>query len=178
MANLPVPSPRTFGVTEIEVASYFNSLRDALLFLLNPPMASVFQNTIQSIPSATWTDLTMDSTVVDSYGAHSNVTNNARITAVVSGWYWPAGGSSLVANATGARGAKFAKNGTSVQGTAGLFGNAGSAIPSAPAAISLPVFLNAGDYVTIQTYQTSGGALNTQLGGDDNPAFALFWMHA
>lgn len=173
---LPVPSPRTFGVSEVEVASYLNSLRDALLFLLNPPLLGVKQNSVQTLTTAVWTSITMDASTVDTYGMHSNVTNNSRATAIVSGWYRPSGCVAFAASATGTRGARFAVNGTAVAGTA-QFGPPTAAGSAAIAAVTFPIFLNAGDYVEIQGVQNSGGNLNTLVASDLDSTLALHFDH-
>lgn len=178
MSNLPVPSPRTFTSGEYETAAYFNMLRDAVNFLANKPLLSVSQSTIQSVASSAWTSITCDASTVDTYGMHSNSTNNSRATAQVAGWYRPAGSAAFAANGTGARGSRFAKNGAAVLGTASFgppltTGNA-SSLP----AVSLPVLLAVGDYLELQGFQTSGGVLNTFTASDVNSAFTVSWLHA
>lgn len=178
MANLPVPVPRTFSPSETETAAYLNSVRDALLFLLNPPLLETTQAAAQTLTNGVWAAIAQDATGTDTYGMHSNVTNNTRATAQVAGWYWPSGAVAFASNTAGARGARFAKNGTAVAGTAAF----GSALNVAGAtgygAVSLPISLGVGDYVEIQGYQTSGGNLNTFTSSDVNSSLALFFLHA
>lgn len=176
MANLPVPSPRTFGVSEIETAGNLNSLRDAVTFALNPPILSVTQTTVQTLTTGVWTAISMDATVVDSYGMHSNVTNNTRATAIVVGWYLVSGAVAFAASATGTRGARFAVNGSVVQATA-QFGPPTAAGSLAIAAVSKLIFLNVGDYVEIQGVQNSGGNLNTLMATDLDSSLTLDWRH-
>lgn len=165
MANAPVPSPRNFNVAEFETAAYLNSLRDALNFLLNPPMAVVYQNTVQSIPNNAFTPVTFDLSLTDTYSGHSNSTNNSRYTGQVPGWYDLDGAFSLAANGTGVRDGAWAKNGAAITtpgaGTT-VAGNAGwTATQAMP---GLQVFLNgAGDYVELWVIQTAGAALNTNI---------------
>lgn len=177
MSNLPVPSPRTFTVSEVETGSYLNSLRDALNFLVNVPAAFLTQSAVQSLTSSAWTALTFDQSVFDSYGGHSNVTNNSRYTAQVAGWYIVFGCACVSANATGQRGGAVAKNGTRVQGASALIQTT-SALSPAPASPPCIVFLNAGDYVEIQGYQNSGGAINTNSSADLDSSMTAVWIHA
>lgn len=174
---LPVPSPRTFGVNEVENASYLNSVRDALLFLLNPPILVVKQANAQTLTTGVWTAINQDATTVDSYGMHSNVTNNTRGTAIVSGWYRADGVVAFAASATGTRGARLAVNGTVVQGTA-QFGPPTAAGSLAVAAEGTLLFLNAGDYVELQGVQNSGGNLNTLVASDLDSSLTLDFRHA
>lgn len=175
MANLPVPSPRTFGVNEIETGGFLNSLRDALLFLLNPPMAVVYQTTVQSLTSGVAAAVSFDTTTVDTYGMHSNSTNNSRATAVVAGWYLITA-TIQYANTSAAhnRNVTINKNGVQVPqfGVAGLSGDTG-VFPMVSAGAW--VFLNAGDYVEVIAYQDSGGAVNTHTLGS---SLSIGWYHA
>ena len=177
MSNLPVPSPRTFVVVETETASYLNSLRDALNFLLNVPACFVTQSATQSLTSSAWTALTYDQSVFDSYGGHSNSTNNSRYTAQVAGWYLVFGCACFAANATNQRGAAVAKNGTRIQGAAGFTQTTSLLSPATPSPPTI-AFLNAGDYVEVQAYQNSGGALATASGTDLDSSMTVVWIHA
>ena len=177
MANLPVPSPRTFVVGETETGAYFNSVRDGQTYVLNRPLLRINQNTLQGLTSGTWTSISMDATTVDSYGMHSNSSNNSRATAINAGWYWPSGAVAFAASATGTRGARFAVNGTAVPGTAQFLPPTASG-SLAVAAVSIPLFLNAGDYVEIQGVQNSGGSLNTLIASDLDSTLGLIWVHA
>jgi hypothetical protein len=174
---LPVPIPRTASVAEIETGGYGNATRDALSFLLNPPLLRVAQSAVQSLATGVWTSITFDATVIDTYGMHSNSTNNTRAVAIVPGWYWPSGVVAFAANSTSTRGARFAVNGTPVQGSA-QFGPPTATGSLAYAAVSLPLFLNAGDYVELQASQATGGALNSLVATDLCSTMSLFLMHA
>lgn len=176
MANLPVPSPRTFGVSEVETAANLNSLRDAITFALNPPIVRVSQTSVQTLTTNVWTAISQDTTIVDSYGMHSNVTNNTRCTAVVAGWYWVSGAVAFAASATGTRGARLAVNGGVIQGSA-QFGPPSASGSFASVTTSMPLFLNVGDYVELQGVQNSGGNLNTLSATDLDSTLALVWVH-
>lgn len=150
---LAVPSPRTFNVQEVEVASYLNSVRDALNFLLNPPLASLYQVATTSLSAGTWTALGFDSATVDTYGGHSGTTNPSRYTAQVSGWYECSGAvCTTVAQTTGFRSAMFQVNGSRYQGSAADLAASGdnTTVPTP----STPIYLNAGDYVELIGYSS------------------------
>jgi len=173
MANLPVPVPRTFSVSEIEVAAYLNTLRDALTFLLNLPGAVLTQAAAQSVANAAWTALAFDNTLKDNYGGHSNTTNNSRYTAQVAGWYRVQAGGGVVAAAGGTgRGVDVYKNGAAYTAGAGVVGNSGVVHSTTT---GIPVFLNAGDYIEIYVWQNSGGALNTNGTGQYASWMAVCW---
>ncbi|NUQ98871.1 MAG: hypothetical protein HOY79_20700 [Streptomyces sp.] len=176
MTNLPVPNPRTAVAGEFETAAYFNMFRDAVNFLANKPMAEVYQAASQSIPNGAFTAITMDSTILDTNGQHSNTTNNSRFTCQVAGWYSVSGGIGFLTNATGARGAVIYKNGAALSQSTGTITAASPAIHVATAGDFL-VQLAVGDYVELFGFQSSGGALGT-AGSGYYPYLYVRWDHA
>jgi len=176
VANLPVPVPRTFTVSEVETGAYLNSLRDALNFLLNPPRARLTQSTTAtSVTQNTFVSIGMDNTVIDTYGGHSNSTNNSRYTAQVAGRYRCVLVNAFAANTSGVRLLRGAVNGSGVPGSL-VSMNATSALSAAQAS-EAPVFLNVGDYVEVQGYQTTSGALSTSPGTSDTaPCLDVQWV--
>lgn len=173
MANLPVPSPRTFQPNEIETGANFNSLRDGLLFLLNPPEAVVYQTTVQTLTTGTPAMVSFDTTSVDTYGGHSNVTNNSRYTGQVPGWYWVDGTVAFNNIAGGNRLLQIFKNGSVVPQYA-YAGPAGSTNIFTTINCSGLVFLAAGDYLEIQAFQDSGGNIATHTLAS---SMAVDWRH-
>lgn len=179
MANLPVPIPRNFAVSEVESGATLNSLRDAVLFALNPPEAVLYQAAAQSIPNGAWTAVGQDSTTIDTYGGHSNSTNNSRYTAQVAGTVWVRGTAGFAANATGVRGGAIYKNGAEIEGhTQAVFAPTGGGYQTVQ-----PVFdevqLAVGDYVELFVYQSSGAALNTSSGWiGQRCGLSVLWFHA
>lgn len=177
MPNLPVPNPITW-VTGVDVtAAQLNAnVRDALNFLLNPPLFVGVQTTAQTINSLTWTGIQLQATVVDPYGAHSTTVNSQCI-ARVSGWYEMSGIVNFAVNATGFRVVRIVVNGTAVQGSATdtQANNADyTAIPSFATA-----YMNAGDYCELQALQSSGGGtLNTGVLADISSRFTTRWVHS
>lgn len=166
MANLPVPAPRTWTTGEVGTGAYENSLRDALNFLLAPPRARLTQaSAATSVNGSAWTSIGLDSTGIDTYGGHSNSTNNSRYTAQAAGRYRVTVNNAWAANTTGIRLVRVAVNGNPVPGAAASM-NATSAL-SAAHGVSATVFLNVGDYVEMQGYQTTAGALSTSPGTSD-----------
>lgn len=126
-----------------------------------PRCAAVTAAAAQSINSAAWTAINFNSETYDVGTMHDNVTNKSRFTI-------PAGGDGLYLigglvcfdpNATGLRGCAVAKNGTQIPGTPVVVNNGGAGQTSVQA-MTLQNLV-AGDYVEIQGYQASGGALST-----------------
>jgi hypothetical protein len=151
-----------------------NMVRDAINFLANKPMAVVYQGSAQSFTSSSGAAVTFDSTTTDTYGGHSNSTNNSRYTAQVTGWYWVVGTVTWANVAGGNRNVSINKNGSGVP-------QFGTAVPAASSLVfpagqaTALVQLNAGDYVEVVAYQDSGGAVSTHANGS---SMAVTWDHA
>jgi hypothetical protein len=171
VTNLPVPVPRTFTVSETETAAYLNSIRDALNFLLNPPMFSGYGATAQTVGAGGWVTVAIDATTVDSYGGHSNVTNNSRYTAQVAGWY-DLSGTACFNSGTGFRSSMFAVNGTRYMGSCNDTA-ASPDIPNVPPP-STPVFLNVGDYAEMVVFSSAATSLIVSL-TDLRTRFNVVW---
>lgn len=162
MTNLPVPSPRTATAGEYETGAFMNMLRDAINFLTNKPYAFVYQSAGQSVANNANTALSFDATVWDSYGGHSNTTNNTRYTAQVAGTYGVLCHAAWPQNSTGARQLEPFKNGTAY--------TSGSQLPATQSTnwtvheTYTQMYLAVGDYVEAWVVQMSGGALTANSG--------------
>lgn len=145
-------------------------------FLTTVPMAEVYQTIAQNLATGTFTAITMDSTILDTDGQHSNSTNNSRVVCQVAGWYSVSGGIGFVTNATGARGAVIYKNGSPLTQATGNIVAASNAVHVSTAGEFL-VQLAVGDYVELYGWQNSGGALST-AGSGYYPYLCVRWDHA
>jgi len=136
--------------------------------------ANVCKASAQSINTGTWTAITFDTERFDSDNYHDNATNNTRFTIPVAGRYVLSANIAFAANATGLRGLRFFKNGTTIiafeQVNAVTTGDYTSLVCTRHYEFA------AGDYVTCDAYQGSGGALNvTNAGiGDSGLEFTIF----
>lgn len=172
------PGTHTFtGV--VSTSSEMNTfVRDPLLFLFSKPAAELRQTVAQSIPNVTWTSITFDVEDLDSdpagTGGHSTSSNTSRYVAVYAGWYRVSGGVEFAINATGQRACAWAVNGTLVAASRTLISATAALGMGVPAKTKL-VFLNIGDYVEMQVYQNSGGALNTAVVAEGAPSMSVVW---
>lgn len=156
-------SSTTFG---IPVAADVN-------YLIAVPVFLAYASVAQSIPNNAFTAITFDTEVVDSFNGHSGITNPSRYTAQVAGYYDVVGKVSWAANATGRRIASLFVNGAELGYTRGESNASSTAIAGSCFAIA-PVFLNVNDYVEVQGFQSSGGALNTAV---TPTTLAVRWVH-
>lgn len=157
-------------------ALWNNNVYNGLTFAYNQPMFQGYQTATQAIASATLTALAIDTTVVDFYNGHSNVTNNSRYVAQQSGYYLviaSAGYSTL--NATGNRVLEVQKNGSTINlaVTVGLAPTTSNGAANQCATI---VQMNGTtDYVEAYVYQTSGSSLTT---AGASTGMSVIWLHA
>lgn len=175
-----VPSFRTWVAGEIVTAAYLNAnVRDAGNFMIGEPVAEIYQATVQSLVSTTFTAITFDASTLDSDSGHSNVTNNSRYTGKTSGWFEFAGCVNFAGNATGARGTQWNKNGASVTQSQVMMFAGTAAVTLGAIARTKKIQLNGTtDYVELQGFQSSGGALNTAVASPDGSSMSVKWVHS
>lgn len=150
-------------------------IRDPIRFLLNRPVAELRQSATQSLSNTTWTSITYDVEDLDTDAAHSTSSNTSRFTAPYAGWYQVSGGVEFAVSATGQRGVAFAVNGTLVNASRVFVSATAATGMSVPARTKL-VFLNVGDYVEVQAWQNSGGALNTFSSAEAASSMSVVWV--
>jgi hypothetical protein len=177
VTNLPVPNPRTAIAGEFETAAYFNMYRDAINFLLNRPAAVLYQTAAQSVPNTGPVALQFNQSQSDTYGGHSNSTNNTRYTAQVAGTYWVVANGLLVSATGGDRSLQIYKNGTGLSTSFIVDPAASTAYGAMGTLTATQVQLAVGEYVEAWIGQNTSGALNTYVA---NPysSMQLWWMHA
>lgn len=161
------------------MASTFEALLlSQVNLLLNPPQFSIYQNNAQTFTTSVFAAVTFDSSLVDSYSGHSTSVNTSRYTAQVAGTYLIAGATGWVSSATGGRGGSFYKNGGVPTGATSIVGaSGGGSVTVAPLTATL-VQLAVGDYVELWGFQSSGGNLATNGGGQFCSYMYGWWVHA
>lgn len=173
MATVPVP--HTFVAGDDATSAVMQTLTDAILYLLGSITSSgsrkafcqLRQTVAQSITTNTWQAVNFDAEDVDYDNSHSTVTNTDRFTAATPGWHSVAGGASFAGNVTGNRGCRYTVNGAAVDGSESVIPAANAAgFPTGVPGRRMWIFLNAGDILRLEAFQTSGAALNTNTIGD------------
>ena len=159
MATIPVMSTASAGGT-ITAALWNSQVRDAENFFLAVPMCVLTCSVTQSIANTAFTSLNFDTEVRDNDGMHSTVTNTSRITCVTAGWYQYAGVVGWGGSVTGARLSHWSLNGSTIAGSEVASSSPLATAEGIPASSGI-TFLNVGDYLEIQIWQSSGGALLT-----------------
>jgi hypothetical protein len=175
MANLGIPTQRTWTAGEVVTAAMFNAnVRDAVNFGINAPAMIARQTAAQNIGSGAWTPVSYDTVDLDTYGAHSASTPS-RFTAPLPGVYRVCGQCDIAPNANGFRSIRIQVNG----GAQVIAKVQIPAINGVDTALSTTadVFLNAGDYIEIALYQSSGATIATGS-TDGQPRMTVMWEHS
>lgn len=120
-------------------------------------MVKVTTSAATSMINNAYTSVAFGAEIFDTDGLHDNVTNNTRLTAALAGKYLIIGTLGYTSNATGQRTARIRINGISTANEVLVGTN-----PAGVTAISIATIyiLAVGDYVELQGYQDSGGAIN------------------
>lgn len=129
------------------------------------PVCLAYQTATQSLTTSTFTAITMDSEVIDTDGQHSTSTNTSRIViGNTLGWYRVSGAVAYAGSGAGnGRRVRLLANG----GASGVIGGHGSIAPGGTGftmCYLAPVLVQATlstDYIELQGWQDSGGALLT-----------------
>lgn len=143
------------------------------------PVCQLTANAATSLVNGVWTAVNFDTEVIDTDSQHSTVSNTSRVViGTTLGWYRCSGVVTFSGSATGSRyGAKLALNGTDVNGAQNLFANYSSSVQQTAslAAIFVQSTLST-DYVELLGFQSSGGAMNTQITSALRPCFSVEYM--
>lgn len=179
MTNLPVPTLPNEVPGNFIASAVFNTVGlNGLGFSLSPPVATLYQATIQSLTSSSNAAITLDAESIDTYGGHNTVTNNSRYVGQVPGYYAIYGVVCFASNATGIRAITIAKNGslTSVPGGFGIFSaTSGVACAQAFGVIQLN---GTTDYLEIYADQNSGGTISTSVAAvTQQSMMTIWWLH-
>lgn len=143
-------------------ATWGDTIRDDLEFLIDPPAVSIFNSTAQTCTTAVDTVLTADSENYDNNAMHSTVTNTSRITCVTAGRYLFTCTVRFAGNATGYRIVRWFLNGTTqirAGGQQAITTGPQDTVISASRTFTLAV----NDFYEIQVLQNSGGNLGVTL---------------
>jgi hypothetical protein len=128
------------------------------------PRCVVKHSTTEEIANLSQFTLSFNSEIIDTDNWHDTSTNNSRITVDRTGLYIIEASIKFAANATGARGAQFRINATTVLSPA-VQNDSISA--SDPHVVQIATFtpLTSGDFVEVRARQISGDALDTVADG-------------
>lgn len=183
---MPVPVPRTWVNGEFEtdaILNGINGIRDAMRFLLDPPLCVCRQTVSQSLVNNAYTAITFttedyDNEATASYlsgtGMHDPAVNNSRFTCQTPGRYMLTGGVSFVSG-TGRRGIQWTVNAVSVPASQ-MIQASGTTSGQDMLARTMFVSLAAGDFVEMRAFQDSGAAMALGVVSPGQSNAAVRWM--
>jgi hypothetical protein len=149
--------------------------RDLAPLILKTNGARVYNDAnITHNTTGTWQTLTFNSERWDDAGYHDTVTNTSRFTIPQPGRYRIGGHVRFDANATGIRGIRITENAGSILGqvTVPTITDGNQLVLS----VMTEMELSAGDYVELDAFQNSGGALTLVLSSGGNLQNLEFWI--
>ena len=127
--------------------------------------------TPQSIANGVTTPVSFDTETFDTANLHSTTTNDDLLTAPVAGVYQITGNVRWAANATGTR---FVAINVGSARVASVYHLPNSA--STDQSVSVAYALTAGQTVFLEVFQTSGGPLDLNKNGTDDPNLSMVWI--
>ena len=143
-------------------AAWGDQIRANQEFFVDPPACSIYSATAQTVANgaATGVDLVAASENFDNDSMHSTSSATERITCQTAGRYLLVATVNFASNTSGSRRVAFLLNGATTYG-------ASVAAPAPTNSTVLTavraIILVAGDYVTCNVWQTSGGNLDVTL---------------
>lgn len=181
MSGLAVPNPSTLAPGNIVTGALWNAqVRDALNFLVNPPIflasASVTTSVPTNVSSNTLTRVTLNTTLVDNYGGFNSASSS--YVAPVSGWYYCTGTVAYPSSGVGIRVVAFFKNGSPYSPQAyGMLPSTNSGWLAQGVQGTQLMYLSQGDSVDLRTGQDSGGTISTGSFSYLNSQMQIMWIH-
>lgn len=142
-------------------SSWFSTVRDNQEFFARPPGVQAVRTANQSIPNATWTSIQFtaaDTRDTDNFHDTSNQPEQFVVPTGLGGWYSVLFLAQFASNSSGLRGQRIQVNGATVIPG----GNYNPPTSGQETRLSLAdeILLTAGDVITLDVYQSSGGSLN------------------
>jgi len=138
------------------------------------PIATLRQTSPQPILNGTSTPLEFDVADVDNAGGWDPAAPT-RWTAPVAGYYQISGGATFELNATGARTLHLRVNGGDQDGT-GVAVSGSAAVSTRMPTRTVQLFLEAGHFVQMVAFQSSGVTLDTQTTGNEQSTMEIRWV--
>jgi hypothetical protein len=127
------------------------------------------------LATSTWTALTLDTNIYDSYNGHATSGASTEYVAQVAGIYLVIAVSGWAANTTGIRGVAITANGAAVAATSPQVLAPATSSSESIVKVSALIELAVGGYVQGWGYQSSGGALLTSI---KTCSLQVIWQHS
>lgn len=164
-------TPYPFAAGDIATATRLNTRSTAIADLQSPPRCRAWQNAAQTLTTAVFAVVALDTEDIDTEAIHSTVTNNSRMTIVTPGRYRCIAQASFAGNVTGLRYVGLTKNSTAVARTQA---SAAPAANNGSWQCAEEILCAVGDFIEMQVFQNSGGNL-ALVAGSANTFLHVVW---
>ena len=174
---MAIPTMNTFTAGQRWRAADVNSqIRDAVTFAFTAKSCRATSAAATSIATATWTPLTFTSESFDTDNWHSTSTNTDRITPTLAGIYRVEIQVGFAPSATGMRGVRITKNGSTNIGGVQQSASPAGVMTLLYAATTMNMN-GSTDYFSTEVRQTSGGNLALET-SETATTFTVTWIGA
>lgn len=167
-------------MSDIDLIRQVNRLQAIVDNLVEPEIpivrlgARVYNSANISIPNNSFTALTFDSERFDTDSIHSTVVNTSRLTIQTAGKYIIVGQVRFAAAAGGRRQIRIFLNGATI--ISSVEPNVVADGTANPKLIATTIYdLAVGEYVELEAFQDSGGAINVLTSANFSPEF-MIWI--
>ncbi len=149
-------------------------LSDDITFLANPPKVRVYNSAaISHATNAAFQAVTFNSERFDTDTMHSTSVNTDRLTFTTAGTYLVGGCVQFANNGTGVRALRLRLGGAT---DIALVEQPVGGTDTHALEVSTLYAFTAGQYVTLDAFQSSGGALNMLAQPNSSPEFWAIWQ--
>ena len=165
----PNPSLADLSVTSAKIAAGAVGVSK---FGIIPAARANWGGAAQTIPNSAVVNVGFNAETFDTAQMHSTTTNNHLVTAPVAGVYQITGNVRWSSNATGNRFVDISTTGAGRIASVWELANTSNTDQSISAAYAL----TAGESVFLEVFQTSGGNLDLENSGTDDPNLSMVWI--
>lgn len=158
MSARTMPTMPSWAAAQRILASQLQAITTYNQFFTSPPMFRMYQAITQTLTTATYTQITMDTLVYDTDSGRAPGTPWTYTVPYSGRWQFEYG-VGFASNATGARVSALYQNGLDVSQTIG----AQSSVSTDMAARVVVISCTAGDTIAVYGWQNSGGNLATDV---------------
>jgi len=163
---------------DVTSSAWNNQVKGNLEHLYSVPRCEAYKSAAQSISGGSWQDVTWDSETFDTASIHDTSTNTERFTLVRDGLWLVVAKVVFASNSTGDRRGRLLLNGAGASTLSQVNLHTASGNTTRFTVQTLAYTSTTTDYVGLQVYQDSGGALNLSGGSAASTSLSVVWLGA
>lgn len=172
MAKTYTTVPSKISGETFTLTNWSTHVRDNINNLIVPPSVRAYRSTTQSITNSAFNSISFDGDRWDSDSMWSNA-SPTRITINTTGVYLVGCSVYWATNSTGIRTLRIMVNATTAIG----YNEINAGVSAGPGQVINSIYnFTAGDYITFDVFQTSGGSLDLASGSAYSPEGWAAWL--